>query len=189
MQSILICRVEKLYLQLCWCLHICHNTMCEHCTLPGTIICANFWFHFVNLTLATLLKTGAQSFGVRYQISHPTFSVFHDCCCNLKYIQLLLHFGIFHAFTLQGIASSRLLHSMYRSNEFWTEVPRASSINQASTIAPTFVKKIFATTCSMHTATFKQHLLNHFCTICLHACSCILSEQHSCCLFEATAPT
>ena len=114
---IFFCRVEKLqYLLLRWCSHGHDIARCA-CTAPGTIICANFFIHFVNLTLANILNMGAQSFDMRCQNSHPVFSVSHDYSHrHLKYIMLLLHFEIFSAFTsqassTQSIASSRLLLS------------------------------------------------------------------------------
>ena len=97
----------------------CHDTMSKHFTLQGTINCANFSFTFVALTLANILC-------VRCRISHPVVSVFHTYCQHWKYILLLLQFKIFSAFTLQDIASSRLLPMMYWSNDFLNRVPRAS---------------------------------------------------------------
>ena len=45
------------YLLLCWC-SSSHKTTCEHFTFPGSIICANFSFTFVNLALANILEEG-----------------------------------------------------------------------------------------------------------------------------------
>ena len=44
-----------------------HETMREHFTLPGTIICANFSFTCVDLTLANVLED--RTFDVRFRIS------------------------------------------------------------------------------------------------------------------------
>ena len=84
-----------------------HDIMREHITLPGIIICANFSFTFVDLTIAniledkiTILRCNVQNF----RILHPVVSVFHTYCQRLKHIRLLWKFEIFSAFTLQGIA-------------------------------------------------------------------------------------
>ena len=159
--------------------------MREHFTLPGTIICANFSFTFVDFTLANVLddrSTILRCIVPNFQV----VSVFHALCHCLKYILLLLQFEIFSTFTSQGIASRRFLPIIYWSDEFLNRVSKSLDI-QASPRASTFVKNILATSCRMHTTEFAQHLLNHLCAIAIFAFT--QCEQHSCCLFQATAPT
>ena len=162
-----------------------HDTMREHFTLPGTIICSNFSFTFVDLTLANVLDD--RSTILRCKVPNFTVvSVFHACCQRLKYILLLLQFEIFSAFTPQGIASSRLLPIIYWSDEF---------LNRAS---------IFKHRLDIREEHFRNHMLYAHCTPqnsrstysiifallqCSHLRSCIRCEQHSCCLFQATAST
>ena len=61
---------------------------------------------------------------------------------------------------------------------------------QASPRASTFVKNIFANTCCMCATTLAQHYPTTFAQLqCLLLRSSIWSEEHSPCLFQATAPT
>ena len=80
----------------------CHDTMRKHFTLPGSIICANFSFIFVDLALANVLDDRSTILWRKVPI-FPLVSVFHAYCQRLKYIPALLQFQIFSAFTLQGV--------------------------------------------------------------------------------------
>ena len=157
------------YLLLRWCSRG-HDTVCEHCTLLGTIICANFFVYVLSSWRWPIhAKMGAQSFSTRCRISNPVFLVFHDNCQDcLKYILLLLQFEIFSAFSLQGIASSKLLPCMYWFDEFFNQSAKSLDI-QASPRASTFVKNIFTITYCMHATTFTPHKLNHLRAITMFA--------------------
>ena len=71
------------------------DTQCEHFTLPlaGTIICANFSFTFIDLTLANVLDD--RSTILRGKVPN----LFHAYCQRLKYILLccsLRYFLLLH---------------------------------------------------------------------------------------------
>ena len=72
--------------------------MREHFTLPGTIICANFSFTFVDLTLANVLDD--RSTILRCKVPNLSLvSVFPAYCQRLKYILLccsLRYFLLLH---------------------------------------------------------------------------------------------
>ena len=68
------CRVESSeYLLLRWCSRG-HDILCQHCTLPVTKICANFFIHFVDLTLVNILEDGSTI--LRRHVPNFTHSIF-----------------------------------------------------------------------------------------------------------------
>ena len=114
------------YLLLRWCSRG-YDTRREHCTLPGTIICANFSFTFCRLAVCQYTwrwdTLGAQSFGVRCWISHPVFPAVHDYCQRLKYILLccnLRYYLLSHS--TESRQAGYFLACISLMN-FWTEVP------------------------------------------------------------------
>ena len=148
-------------------------------------------------------KMGAQSFGTRSQISNPVFLVFHNSshCLPTSHeiysafvaVWNLLNW-FFSALTSQGISSSRLFPSMYLSDGFVNRSAKSFDI-QASPRASTFVKNIFATTYGMYyVVCLPPHSRSIYSSTfswlqCSHSSNSIWSQQHSCCLVQATAPT
>ena len=124
-----------------------NDTKCEHFTLPlaGTIICANFSFTFIDLTLANVLDD--RSTILRGKVPN----LFHAYCQRLKYILLccsLRYFLLLHR-KVSHQARYRIKHvTSYHLLVRWIFEQSVKSLGiQASPRASTFVKNIFATTC------------------------------------------
>ena len=69
----------------------CHHTMRKQFTLPGTIICANFSFTFVYLTLAKVLDDRITILRCKVP-NFPLVSLFHTYCQRLNYIEIIFCF-------------------------------------------------------------------------------------------------
>ena len=181
------------YLLLRWCSRG-YDTRREHCTLPGTIICANFSFTFCRLAVCQYTwrwdTLGAQSFGVRCWISHPVFPAVHDYCQRLKYILLccnLRYYLLSHS--TESRQGGYFLACISLMN-FWSEVPLGQGlyIQEPRHSSRTFSQP-HAVCTPPNLSSIYSESTNFARLQCSHSRSCFRSEQHSCCLFQATAPT
>ena len=178
------------YLLLYWCSR-CHDNMLKHFTLQGIVICANFSFTFVELTIANILEDRCTILLCKV----PNFKL-----CIFSIPLLLPTSEIYSAFVAvwdifcfylpryHFTESSRLLPSMFWSNEF---LNRSATANTAKSLdiqdcpEPLHLWRTFL---QPHAVYMPPNSSSTYSTIfawlqCLHSRSCIQSEQHSCCLF------
>ena len=168
--------------------------MHKHCTVLCTLVKLSMpIFHscFVDFMLANILEDG--SITLLCRVPNFTPSIF---CITLLLPTSEIYSAfvvVWDNFVLQDITSSRLIPSLYWSAQFLNRNAKMMTRSLIFKHHPE-PRHLWRTFLQPHTVCRPLNLIRIYSTTfsllqCLHSHSCILSEQCSCCLFKATAPT